>query len=156
MTSPATAAPEFKSAFIAAARALWASDEPDVKVSFGHPGMRQPDDIVAFTKLTSKQEPGPHGARRARDEVLTIDVQISCYRGGRGDDVEQICSDRAYKLLRDLEKYVRVTDTTVGGTVLDCFLTAHDSDGETDRAFLAKGRCIEITATFTANVRITS
>lgn len=156
MTNTATAAQDFKLAFVSVARALWTETEPEVLVTFGHPGMNAPNDIVAFLDLTSSQEPGPMGPRRARDETLTINVQFSIFRGGRGDEVETMCSARAYKLLDDLETYVRVTDTTLGGVVRHCFLTSHTSEGATEPQIISKGRLIDVTAVFTALTRITS
>lgn len=156
MTATSTRAAEFKNAFHTAAVALWATAEPDVQVAFGHPGKFQADDIVAFGRVTSDQVPPTMGTNRSREETLTQEVMFSIYRGGTGTDVEKVCSDRAYQLLDDLSEMVRVTDTTLGGVVRDCFLTSHESDGETDAAVLAKGRLIEIRATFTAHTRITS
>ncbi|MBX3435956.1 MAG: hypothetical protein KF861_00475 [Planctomycetaceae bacterium] len=156
MAAKSTRAGEFKNALFAAAKTMWATTEPEVQVAFGHPGKTQVDDIVALGRVTSRQDPATLSTNRSREEVLTVEVMFSIYRGGTGNDVEQACSDRGYKLLDDLAEYVRVTDTTVGGTVRECFLTSVDSEGETDASVLAKGRLIETLATFTAVTRITS
>lgn len=150
-----TRAPAYKTALLAAAHTLWDVAEPDVQIARGHPGKTQRDDVVAFGKVTSRQDPGPIGPRRSRDEVLTIVVVFSIFRRG-GPDQEQVAEDRAYKLLGDLENYVRKTDTTLGGTVRHCFLTDIESDGATDPQILAKGRLIEVSAVFEAPVRITT
>jgi len=153
MDDTATLAGKFKQAFYDAAVDLLAGDS--VGVSFGHPGTNQTNDIVAFLGVRVEQDPATFGTNRSREEVLTLTVVISCYRGG-GAALEKVCSDRAYELLRILETYVRVTDTTLGGVVRHCFLTAHESDGATDPRSLAKGRTIEIAAVFTAHARVSS
>lgn len=149
----ASAAPAFKDALFTVCQTLFAGD--GVQVSFGHPGQSQINDIVAVTRVSSQQEPITLTPRRTREETLTAEVVFSVYRGG-GPDMEQVCSDRAYALLAELEEYVRVTDTSLGSVVRHCFLVSTDSDGMTDEAFLANGRLIEVTATFEAVARITS
>jgi len=154
--STATAADEFKLAFFEAVRDLMAADAdtPHVYVTYGHPGTFEPEDLVSFGRLTSSQDPATIGTNRSREEALTLEVQISCWRGG-GVEVEQVCAQRAYQLLRMIETYARQTDTTIGGTVRHCFLVAHESEGQTDPGSLEQGRVIDITARFLARVRIT-
>lgn len=148
-----TAAPALKNALFAVCQTLFAS--AGVQVSFGHPGQSQVNDIVAVTRVRGEQAPITLGTRRQREETLQAEVVFSVYRGG-GPDMEKVCSDRAYELLGQLEEYVRVTDTTLGGVVRHCFLIDHDSTGTTDEQFLANGRLIEVTATFEAVARISS
>lgn len=148
-----TRAQAFKQAMADAAHTLWDTAEADVQIAFGHPGKTQADDIVAFGRISSVQEPVTIGTRRSREETLTLIVVVSIFRAG-GPEQEQIASDRAYKLLGDLENHVRKTDTTVGGTVRDCFLDSHESEGATDPDTIARGRLIEISASFTAHARI--
>ena len=150
-----TAAPAFKKAMHQAAVTLWRISDPNVLVSFGHPGIAKPDDIVGFMDIRSNQEPATLGTNRSREETLELDVLFSIYRGG-GAEQEVVCSDRAYYLLGQLENFVRTTDTTVGGTVRHCFLASHTSDGATDPQVLSAGRFIEVTATFQAQARITN
>lgn len=153
MTQTVSAAPAFKNALVTLIRT--AINDSTVLVTYGHPGLEVADDMVGVQKITSQQVIANMGARRSREETLTAEVIVSCYRGG-GPEVEQVAGDRAYQLLGLIEQYVRVTDTTVGGTVRDCFLISHDSQGATDPALIAEGRVIEITATFEAHARITS
>lgn len=153
--STATAADDFKYAFFEAATELMAAD-PDtaeVLVSYGAPGSLDPEDVVAFLDVTSEQQAATIG-QRSRDEDLTVTVAISCFRGGL-EDQELVCGRRAYQLLRMLDYHVRKTDTSVGGTVLWCFLQGHESTGQTDPQLLQQGRVIEITARFLARARIT-
>jgi len=134
-----SAAAAFKDAFFTAAQTLWAGT--DVQVAFG--------------RVTSEQETANFGTNRSREETLTIDVVFSMFRGG-GPEQEKVASDRGYALLSHRETYPPVTDTTIRGTVRDCFLASHESDGSTDPQILAAGRLIEITATFQAKARVTS
>lgn len=154
--STATTADEFKVAFHAAVKNLMAAtpDTVEVLVSYGAPSSLDPEDVVAFLGVTSEQNPATIG-QRSRDEDLTIDVAISCFRGGLGEETELVCGQRAYQLLRMIENQVRKTDTTVGGTVLWCFLQSHESTGQTDPQLIQQGRVIEITARFAARARIT-
>lgn len=149
----ASAAPALKDAFYTTAGTLWAGSA--VQVSFGHPGQTQADDIVAFMGVNSEQEFATYGSNRGREETLVLDVRVSIYRAG-GAEQEKVCSDRAYELLGELEEYVRVTDTTLGGAVRHCFLLGHSSDGSTDPQILSQGRLIEIEAQFVAKARVTS
>lgn len=154
MTTTFTAAPTFKAALVAAIASV--VDTTAVLVTYGHPGQQVAvwDDIVSVAGVTSEQEVAGMGTLRPREETLTATVMISCLRRG-GPEQEQVAADAAYALLGAIERQVRVTDTTVGGTVRDCFLTGHESSGETDDTQLATGRVIEIQATFTAHARIT-
>lgn len=150
-----TAAVAFKTAMIAATHRLWDTAEPAVAIVRGAPSPDQlnADDIVGFGRVTTTQEPATIGTRRSREETLTLTVVISVYRLG-GADMEQVCEERAYKLLGDLADYVRQTDTTLDGTVRNCFLAETESEGATDPDQVAKGRLIEISANFTAQHRI--
>lgn len=153
--STATAADEFKLKFFEAVKALMAAgaDTPNVLVTYGAPANLDPEDIVSFLGVTSEQNAVTMG-NRGRDEDLTLEIAISCFRGG-GEEMELVCGSRAYQLLRMIENQVRKTDTTVGGTVLWCFLQGHESSGQTDPTLIQEGRVIEITARFLARARIT-
>lgn len=148
-----TQAEAFKDAMIATAHFLWDGGTPNVQVAFGHPGQTQLDDIVSFQEVTSEQDYGPIGQQRSRDEILTLTVIFSIYRPG-GPEVEVDASTRAYKLLGDLENYVRKTDTTLGGVVQNCFLRGHAADGVSDDRIISSGRLVVIAAQFQAFVRI--
>jgi hypothetical protein len=154
----ADVAAQFKTAMVAAAAAATAGlADPahQLLVCYGHPGTQLPDDIVSVGRVTSAQEPEALGTNRSRWNVLTAEVTVSVFRAG-GPEQEQIAGDRAYQLLVAIEERLRVTDTSLGGLVLWCFCTGHESNGSTDPDLLAKGRVIDVIATFTARARITS
>jgi len=152
-----TAAPDYKNAFYAMAQQVYTAgpDTAEVYVCFGQPGTFDPAEIVKIGMISSEQDPATMGTNRGREETLTLEVTISVYRGG-GQDQEQVCSDRAYALLRMIADYVHHTDTTLGGAVRMCFLTSTESDGATDPDRIAEGRTIAIVAKFTAAARITN
>jgi hypothetical protein len=150
-----TVASQYKSAFYAVAQTMFAAD-PQVLVSFGHPGLQNQDDMILFLGVKSQQVEAAMGAtQRSRWETLELDLFISSYRAGELDN-DKVPSDRVYSLLGQLENYVRTTDSSLGIGLQQCFLTAHDSTGSTDPQVLAHGRMVDCTATFTALVRITN
>lgn len=149
-----SAAPLLKAAMYAAATTLWAADTA-VLVTYGMPAFDPYNDVVSFGATTSESDMATLGPRRQREETLTQEVIIYCFAGG-GQEQELIVMQRAYTLLGQLEEYARVTDTTFGGTVRECFLTSHGSDAASDESILANGRMHVLTATFTAHNRITS
>lgn len=152
-----TASPDYKNAFHAMAVRVMASttETANVQVSFGTPGSFEDWDIIRIGAVRARQDPATLGSNRGREQQLDLEVTISVYRGG-GADQEQVCSDRAYELLRILADQVHHTDTTLGGVVRWCFLTADESDGATDPELIGNGRTIAIVATFTAAARITN
>ncbi|GAA1787909.1 hypothetical protein GCM10009748_23060 [Agromyces lapidis] len=149
----ATAAYEVKNALYDAASTLFAAD--DVVVSWGFPIARDFDDYVVFTGMRTEQEPGPMGARRARNENVFITASFDFFRAGEADD-DRVVTDAAVDAVRRLEEYVRVTDTTLGGLCEWCFLESIDSEGFTDMGMLARGRQAVVEVVFHAFVRITS
>jgi hypothetical protein len=150
-----TAARIFRNALVERCTALWASETPFVRVTRGLPAFEVADDNVSIGSVTFNQEPANFGTNRSREETLTCEVLFFSYRGG-SDEMEDVVEDRVYKLFTDLAQYVRVTDTTLGGVVRQCFATAGQSDAATDPAVMATGRLHVLTATFTAQARITS
>lgn len=153
-TSSATAAHAFKAAFVAAIQALYAAND-EVLVTFGHPGPQviNYNDAISFTSLSVEQDPATM-SNRSREEVLTLMVTCSARRYG-GFEVESAASDAAYGMLEAIERYARVTDTTIGGTVRHCFMRSHVSEGMTMNDEMGSSRVIEVEATFEARVRIT-
>jgi len=146
-------APLFKAGLKAAADTVWSAE--GVLTGYGMPGFDAYDDIIAFGAVTSDAEPATLGTRRTREETLTCEVTFYIFRGG-GQEQEVVVETRFYTLLNLLAESVRVTDTTLGGVVRECFLTSYASDQATDQSVLSKGRLQVGVATFTAKYRITS
>lgn len=147
----------FKKAFYQGVKDLMAEDydTEHVYVVFGQPSTYQPEDIVSFGRLSVGQEAATMSTNRSREETISVEVTVSCFLGG-DEDAEIATAERAYELLRRIERYVRMADTTVGGTVRQCFLTAHESEGATPEDLIEQGRVTEVVATFTAQARITA
>jgi hypothetical protein len=158
MTSLAAVGDAAKLAFRNAARdTLFANgsfESLPVLVAYGHPGTERPDDIVMFTGVRAGQSFATYGTNRSRDEVIELDVVISCARGG-GAEQEEVCGARAHALLKALDYYARQTDTTLGGTVRQTVLDRYETEGWTVENQQFQGRNIAILATFVAEVRIT-
>jgi hypothetical protein len=150
----ATLLNSYRQAIIAVAHQLWDEDEPNLLVADGHPGRTQVDDIVGFGRAWSEIESGPMGPRRQREEVLNIVVLFSIFRAG-GIDAEKVARDFAYDRLRELDNYVRATDTELAGLVRDCFVTSIEDAG-VDPELITNGRLIEVQAIFTAHARLTT
>lgn len=151
-----TAASAFREALFNVGKTiLWAND-PQVLATLGMPAFDFVNDVVSFGAVTSAQNYATmSSSRRSREETLTCEVIFYSFSPG-GQEQEQIVNDRAYSLLSALEFYCRITDTTLGGVVRECFLTEHASDQATDQTVLSKGRLYVITSTFTALARISS
>jgi hypothetical protein len=132
-----------------------AVNDPDVFIVLGFPWPQDAADIISIGDIRSEQEPATIG-RRTRNETLTAEVLVSCSQYG-GQEQEAIVRSRARELLKAIEYYVRITDTTVGGSVIWCFRVASElfSNAWQDDSG-ALGRTCEIKATFTAFARVTS
>jgi hypothetical protein len=147
----------FKKAFYQAVKTLMADahDTEHVYVVFGQPATYQPEDIVSFGRLSVGQAAATMSTNRSREETIAVEVTVSCFLGG-DEDAEIATAERAYELLRRIERHVRMTDTTLGGVVRECVLTSHESEGATPEELTEQGRVTEVVATFTAKARITA
>ena len=112
-------------------------------------------ELARVVVVTSNQEPVTFGTQRSREETLTCQVDFYSFRPG-GEEMEEVVEARAWEMVDELAQYVRVTDTTLGGVVRQCFLTDVASDAATDPDVLAKGRMHVVSATFTAENRVRS
>jgi len=148
-----TLAAAFKDAVYERCVALWAGQ--GVQVAFGHPGQTQGNDLVAVMDVSSEQDAVTLGTQRSREETLTLTVMFSVYRPG-GVDQEKVASDRAFELVDDLAEYARVTDTTFGGVVRECFVASVTAEGSVDPRVISAGRLVEVLAVFVAKGRVRS
>lgn len=152
MTSDSSAAPDLAEGLLAVAESLWGSDS-SVLVTDGMPAFDPWNDVVCVASSSVNSEPAGASPRRPRDEFIAQEIILYCYRAG-GREQQAVVRRRAYDMLGELEDYVRLTDPTVGGAVLQCFLTDHTGDSATDQSILANGRMFVLSATFTARNRI--
>jgi hypothetical protein len=143
---------DFKNAAYARGLLLWPANT-GVQVAFGHPGVVELNDLVAFTDVSGVQEPVTFGTSRSRDEELELTVMYSVFRAG-GPEMEKVAFDRAVELQDDFETYVRATDTTLGGVVRHCFLTSLNCASILDGEVMANGRLVEIEAKYSAVARV--
>ncbi|WP_106819195.1 hypothetical protein [Janibacter massiliensis] len=150
-----TAGPSFRVALRDVVADLLEVSGADALVTLGPPdGATLPDTIVQIGGVTADQEVATMGPQRSREERLEVEVLFSLAMGG-GSEVDDELTARAFDLLGSVEHHLRVVDTTVRGTVRQCFLTRYRSDGAGPDADTSAGRFIDITATFTAHARVT-
>jgi len=142
-----SAAADFEAAFLAAA--IDAIGDPDVLVVSGYPYPQDAYDIVSVGQVTAEQEPASLGARR-RNETLTLTLLVSVWRPSVGQEADIEVRARARALLGAVEYACRVTDTTVGGTVIWCFMTDHQLWSDPFTIDSTEGRTCEVAATFQA------
>lgn len=156
MTALSTVAWQFKKALYDAAVALWETNHPEVLVTWGpHTAPTVPDDLVSFTDVSSDQEPATLSAtNRSREETLNLDIEFWAFRPGRVDAALE-AEQALYERMGELEHYVRQTDTTLGGTVRQCFLVRHAAASAAYSRGQEQGALAGAVATFQAIVRIT-
>lgn len=153
-TATSTAAFTFKRAIYDAAVELWKEAEPDFGVIWGSLGTYVPDAYVQFLGTVVSQEPATQGTNRSREETLELETQWFVTKWG-DEDASRAAEEYLYERLGELERYVRMTDTTLGGIVRDCFLTELITDQASYTQNNAAGRLSAAIATFTAHVRVT-
>jgi len=98
--------------------AVWvALNDPAVLVCYDEPGPNQPDDIVMVgdvERLVAPYQMVGSGQAGWLDEEYTVEVVVSCYRGG--DDARTVF-ERAC-VLADQVVYVTRSDPSLGGAVV--------------------------------------
>lgn len=156
MTSPGfgirSAGPGFKQAMQTACADLFPDD---TMVSWGHPGKTHPRRMVMLMDLASAQDMATLGTNRSRNETLTLRILFVVVLNGSGWQAQRDADLAAMAMLGQLEQFCRVTDTTVGGTVRECFLTSYDLAGFTPAEEVSAGWRSYLEAVFTAQARVT-
>jgi len=145
-----SAAPTIKAALFSALQAAYTAP---VQVCYGHPGTDLENDIVSVGNVRSVQDVATMSSSRAREEVLEIDVTVSCYAGG-GTEAQQPVTERAYVLAATLEDYLKGSGYSIGGTCRLARVVSHDLAESEDPEILALGRVAELTVTVEAVTRI--
>lgn len=108
---------------------------------------------VSLTDIASTSNFATIGTSRGHDQTTTITVWISVYGDG-GEEQEPVCRKRAYQILGDIERHVRVTDPRLSGTVEWCILREHEMQRQNDEDLAQSGRFAEIRASFEASIRV--
>lgn len=157
MTNISTVAGTYKVNFWQGVHDLLAAEDAtkDVQVIFGAPISVHDNDFIAFLDLDTDQDPASFGSNRSRDEVLELDLLFSCFRPG-GQDAELEAHNRIYELVGLVERWARMTNTTISSSVRECFLVRTRSNGFTPKEMARKGRNLQLVATFQAKARISS
>lgn len=146
-----TAAAVVKAALVDMLRTAYAGET--VAVSYGHPGRPLEADVVAAMGVYAEQ--GGATMRTgggSREEELRLTVEISCFVGG-GPEAQQPATERAYALLGTLEAALRA-DQSLGGTVREAEVLAHEMAEATQAEVLSRGRVTDVSVVIRAAVRI--
>jgi hypothetical protein len=150
MTIPVSTAPTAKLYLYNQIIAL--VNDPAVLVSYGEPGLEQPDDIIvvgAVSRQVVISQMVGSGGTGWLDETYTIGVDVEVYRGGADAPTADA---RAWALVGVVETVVR-TDPSLGGAVI----VAHPSENQSPGpAWEAKGLgvLVSITVLITCRARI--
>lgn len=155
-TDTRTVAHKFKAALFDAATNLWKDTQPDLLVNWGTlAGPNRPDDHVLFLSTDSDQDAATLSTNRSREEVLHVEVQFFATRWGEVDAARE-ADEYLYDRIGDLERYVRMTDTTLGGVVRHCFLKSHVTDARSFTRNNVAGHLAAAIVRFEAKARITA
>lgn len=149
-----TAAYRFKAALFDAATTLWVRAHPELLVAWSTIGTNVPDEYLLVLGTESDQEPATLSTNRSREETVRLETQWFVTRWGEIDAARE-AEDYLYARLGELERYVRMTDTTLGGVVRHCFLVAHVTDTRSFQGAQGHGHLASAMATFEAKIRIT-
>lgn len=149
--STATLAYDFMLGMEAGIRAAIAAVDPggNVLVDYGYPEPARADDMILIIKLDSAQDWATLGNTRSREETLMLEVHFCSWRS----DQKQ-ANAAAYGWLKLVERYCRMTDTTLGGVMRETKLVRISSQGYTYDGDISKGRGCEAIATFMGSQRV--
>ncbi|WP_062516486.1 hypothetical protein [Demequina gelatinilytica] len=153
MTTVSTIGASLHEAMFQAARTLF--DGEGVRVNRTPSPIEYSDSVVTMGRYKSTQEPATLGGTRGRDEECTVTMMFAHFEAGDAELIDDVARDAAFALLNRFAESLRSAlagDTTVGGTVLSCFLT--EVDAESVYTAQPAGALWEIEAEFTAKYRI--
>lgn len=129
-----------------------------VLVTYGPPGVNQPNNIVAVGMATRQPITRPTmGTNRSRDTHADIDIVISAYAPG-DESVQQAACESCDDMAAQIEAYFRVQgNETLGGGCRDAWVS--NIDGPTPAVAVhpesnaITGRVAQSTVTVTAAIR---
>jgi hypothetical protein len=152
---------QFKQALYNAALTLWPQQSSEFGVCWGRVGANIPNQWVEFHGSDNADEFATMSTNRTAEETLHLETHWYVQRWGKpehaGPEAEKYMFDR----LGELERYTRVTNTTLTGlvdgfTVRHCRLTTYSTlDAEMTKNNQS-GRLAAAGAIFEAKVRITN
>jgi hypothetical protein len=119
----ATVSYAFKKALFDAATTLFEDTAPEFEVVWGALGTRVPEQYVQILGVDVGQEPATMSSNRSREETLRIETQWYCTIRGEVDAARE-AEEYVFARIRELERHVRMVDTSLGGVVRECSLAA--------------------------------
>lgn len=155
------AAFQYKQALFNAALILWPKETSEFLVCWGRVGPSVPDQWVEFHGSDNADEFATMGTNRTAEETLRLETHWFVQRYGdpqySGPSAEEYLFDR----LGELERYVRVTNTTLAGlvdgfTVRHCRLVTYSTDDAVMTRDDQAGRLAAAGAIFEAKIRISN
>lgn len=133
---------------------VFAGTAPELEQIWGK-ARRRPDKYVEWFGGESRQETGPYGPNRSRDETVKVRSMWQCLI--RGDvDAAREAEDYLYARIGELERHVRMERPMLGGAARHCFISEiviEESVAESNANFL--GHIAIAAVEFEAKVRIT-
>jgi hypothetical protein len=128
-----------------------------VLVSYGPPGINQPDVIIGVGNAEVQIERPVAATSRPREEIVTLNVVFSVFQAG-DETVQQAVTELAFSLLGTFADYFKTKpNETLGGTCREAWVSSYDLEETvaTDpKAGNVTGRVAEVIAVLTVKTRI--
>lgn len=150
------AAHRYKQALFDAATELWRESHPEFLVCWGKVGANVPDQYVEFHGTDNTEAPATMGTNRTSEETLRLETMWWVTRFGDAEIVGPEADLYLFDRLAELEHYVRVTNTTLGGVVRHCRVTTFATDDAAMNRDNSYGRLSAAVAIFEAKVRLSN
>lgn len=153
MSRDRTAFYTLKKALYDTAVTLWADDHPEFVQFWGVPP-NPPMEYGQWLGGDGEQQPATLSTNRSRDETVRVEAEFFCLKPGEENsarDAEEYIFDR----VGELERHVRVTNPTLGGIALHCFLRNTVADTRALREPNFIGHIAGVLVVFEGRVRIT-
>jgi hypothetical protein len=149
-----TAVPQVKAALVGVLQNLF---PPPALVSYGDPGVNQPETIIAVMGGRVIVERPTMGTGRAREEIIEVDLVISQWASG-GDTRQQAATEAAMNVVTQLDSYLRVKpNETLSGACREAWLSgwswSETNSADVDSGNVA-GQVAEINAVLAARARL--
>ncbi|MAP64042.1 MAG: hypothetical protein CMH34_09940 [Microbacterium sp.] len=136
------------------AKTLFETDNPEFEQVWGT-ARRKPDKYVEWYGGDSRQEQGPYGPNRSRNETVRIESMWWVLVRGEVDAARE-AEEYLYDRLGELEQSVRMERRPLGGVALSCVLTDVIVETADAQPFVKQaGHVAAAAVVFEAKIRIT-
>lgn len=148
-----TTAARIKAAAVEAARGLF--DPGQTQVIYGTRGPYTKSEVLEVGDIDTRIDRPTMGPPRSRQELHTITLIASVFRGGGSEAAQRAATERAYELIDVFAEHVRAApNETLGVSVrAEAWISSMSLSEHTDDAEVqARGRVASVTATLTVLV----